>query len=362
LHLWQIQHFPNNRHGLRSLTGRNGVGSASAPAATADAAQSPPSLSGGRQPSERARNAHDDSGLTVGARIQGADAPRSVGILLILTVLAFANAASAQDPKPNPAADYVRRAHLALVARQTIQADIDEVVNLSDPPFRMTGSYASAGLRTRLSYTVKLSGGASGSLLEVCDGERLWSVTELPGSTRVTRRDVRQILAAVESAKARPDRAAAVDLALGGLPALLASLQRSMQFDALKEETSDGRKLVVIQARWKPDIVKRLGGDASGNNLPAHIPDIARIYFAADTAFPEEVLYLKKNDDAKKVTYRKLLDLRFQNVRLDEPVDDKAFEFTPPNNVEPEDVTRQYLEQLFPPEPTPATERGASAP
>ena len=248
----------------------------------------------------------------------------------------------------NPAEDYVRRAHLALVSRQSIRAEIDEQVNLTDPPFRMTGTYVSAGLRTRLSYTVKLYGGATGSLLEVCDGERLWSVTDIPGAQRVTRRDVRQILAAVQNAKSQPDRGAAVDLALGGMPALLASLQRSMKFDAITEETADGRKLVVVQGRWKPEVAQRMGGDQSGGGLPLHIPDLTRIYFAADTSFPERVLYLKRPEEKK--TYRPLIDLKFRNVVLDGPIDEKAFEFTPPENVEPEDVTRQYLEQLFPSE------------
>jgi hypothetical protein len=249
----------------------------------------------------------------------------------------------------NAAEEYLRRAHSALVARQSIQAEIHELVHLSDPPFHMTGTYVSAGLRTRLSYTVKLNSGATGSLVEVCDGERLWSVTELPGSKRVTRRDVRQILAAVQSAQGQPNRAAAVDLALGGLPALLASLQRSMQFDALAEETSDGRKLVIVQGRWKPEMAQRLGGDASGQGLPAHIPERVRIYFAEDTQFPERVLYLKRFEEKKP--FRPLVDLQFRHVQLDGPVDPKQFEFTPPENIEPEDVTRQYLEQLFPPEP-----------
>jgi len=267
-----------------------------------------------------------------------------LGFLVLLALPLYA-----QDAKPNPAEEYVRHAQLKLVSRQTVQAEIDELVQ-TDPPFHMTGTYASAGLRMRLNYQVKLGGGAGGSLLEVCDGERLWSVTTLPGTKRVTRRDVRQILAAMETAKTRPDRAAVVDLALGGLPALLASFQRSMAFDALKEETIDDRKFMVVQARWKPDVAQRFGGDASGGRLPPHVPDLARIYFAADTEFPVRILYLKKPEDKK--IFKPLLDLQFRNVVLDGQVDDKLFEFTPPDDVEAEDVTQQYLEQLLPPEPS----------
>jgi hypothetical protein len=280
---------------------------------------------------------------------------QSLGFLLVLMALPIT--LHAQDAKPTPADEYVRHAHLTLLSRQTIQADIDELVQ-TEPPFHMTGTYVAAGLRTRLSYNVKLSGGATGSLLEVCDGERLWSVTTLPGAKRVTRRDVRQILQAIETAKTRPDRAAIVDLAMGGLPALLASLQKSMVFDAMKEETIDERRMVVVQARWKTDVARRFGGDAAGGNLPPHIPDMARIYFSADTEFPVRFLYLKRPEDRK--TYKTMLDLQFRNVVLDGPVDDKHFEFTPPEDVEPEDVTRQYLDQLLPPEPG-AKEKAANA-
>jgi hypothetical protein len=218
-------------------------------------------------------------------------------------------------------------------------------VHLTDPPFHLTGSYASAGLRTRLSFTVKLNSGATGSLLEICDGERLWSVTDIPKSKRVTRRDVRQILAAAEQARTQPDRALAADLALGGVPALLASLQRSMQFDGLKEESVDGRSLVIVQGRWNEEWRQKLGGD----QLPPHVPDLVRVYFASEALFPERIVYLKKADD--KNYYRPLVDLQFRKVVLDAPLDDKLFEFTPPENVEPEDITRQYLDQLFPPKP-----------
>jgi len=323
LHLWQIRHFPNNAQSLRRLTWRQPAIGRSRSAGTAD----------------EVRGGHFDCSVL---RVP-------LSALLLVLILPLTSLAQDAKSKSNPADEFVHRAHMALVARQTIQAEIYELVQ-TDPPFHMTGSYASAGLRTRLSYSVKLNGGATGSLLEVCDGERLWSLTELPGQKRVTRRDVRQILAAVDSAKSRPDRAAAVDLALGGLPALLSSIQRSMQFDAVKDETVDDRKFVVVQARWKSDVAQRLGGDAQGANLPPHIPNLVRIYFDADTQFPERFLYLKKPEDKK--TYKTYLELQFRKVVLDGPVDEKLFEFKPPGDVEPEDVTRQYLEQLFPPEPT----------
>ncbi len=252
----------------------------------------------------------------------------------------------AQTSKP---ADYLKTAQQKLGQYRSIRAEITELVGLTDPPYKMTGTYLAAGLKLRLHFQAKLPSGATGQLIEICDGDRLWGLTELPGSKRVTRRDIRQILAAVEASKMRPERAAAVDLALGGLPALLTSVQRTMDFDGMKEETIDGRPVVIVQGKWNEEWLGKLA-DKQGE-LPPHIPHALRLYFAADTAFPERLLYLKQQPNKK---YKPLLDLQFRNVVLDGPVDDREFDFTPPEDVEPEDVTRQYLDQLFPPEEKPA--------
>ncbi len=293
MHLWQIRHIPNVASNLRRLFDRH-------------RSHTPLALCG-------------------------------TLIALFTTSTSFA-----QSAKPT---DYLKAAQQAIGQHRSIRAEVVETVGLTDPPFKLTGTYLAAGLKLRLSYQSKLPSGAAGSLTEVCDGERLWSLTELPGSKRVTRRDIRQILAAVESSRMKPERAAAVDLALGGLPALLTSLQRTMDFDAMKEETVDQRGVIVLQGKWNEEWLGKLAGKKG--EFPPHLPEAVRIYFAADTKFPERLLYLKLQPNKK---YKPLLDLQFRNVVLDGPVDDREFDFTPPENVEPEDVTRQYLDQLFPSE------------
>jgi hypothetical protein len=280
----------------------------------------------------------------------GANGARSIGLaagLLGVLALVLPGFVSGQEPAPpGSPADLLAAAHQRLIGHTHIRADLQELVAVKEPPFRMSGSYVSAGLKLRLEFTAKLPGNVQGSLLEVCDGERLWSVTELPGGTRVTRRDVRQILAAMEQARGRPEQAATVDLALGGLPALLTSLTRSMQFHSVKAESLSGRGFWVLSGKWKPDVVRQLtGSDAA--KLPPHIPEAVRVYLAQETLFPERIVYLRLPSGGGGL--KPVLDLRFTNVVLNGPIDAQEFEFTPPENVEPEDVTRQYLDQLFPP-------------
>jgi len=242
------------------------------------------------------------------------------------------------------ASDLLKRSHAQLISHQSLRADVQELAHLTSPPLQMTGTYLSAGIKLRLEYRVKLAGGVEGELLEVCDGERLWSLLELPNSRKVTRRDVRQILAAAERAQGRPDRAAAVDLALGGLPGLLTSLQRSLEFDSVKEEMFEDQPVLTLTGRWNPQLAQQLGGDAQQPRFPPHIPEAARLSLAKETLVPVRLAYLKRTEQGVRL----LLDLRFRNIVLDGPVSDKDFDFTPPEGVEPEDITRDYLRQLFP--------------
>jgi hypothetical protein len=283
------------------------------------------------------------------------------GALSAALLALWCGVVGAQDPAPATpnATELLATAHQRLLSHSHIRAELHEVVAIKHPPFRMSGSYVSAGLKLRLNLNVKLPGGVQGALLEVCDGERLWSVTELPGSTRVTRRDVRQLLAAMDQAKGRPDRAAAIDLALGGLPALLTSLSRTMQFQSVKAETRSDREFWMVSGKWRAEFLRQLTGSDDKTPLPTHIPDAVRVYLAQDTLFPEQIVYLKQLSDGEG--YRPLLELKLTNVVLNGPVDSREFEFTPPANVEPEDVTRQYIEQLFPSPPTTKPSSGEPA-
>jgi hypothetical protein len=82
------------------------------------------------------------------------------------------------------------------------------------------------------------------------------------------------------------------------------------------------------------------------------------VYLAQETLFPERIVYLRLPSGEGGL--KPVLDLRFTNVVLNGPVDAQEFEFTPPENVEPEDVTRQYLDQLFPPPGKDASATGSS--
>lgn len=251
------------------------------------------------------------------------------------------------ESKPSPAKDFFDRVRQELPNHQAIKADLTQVVSIGNQHFKIDGEYLSAGKKLKLRYTVVPDQGVKSEMLEVCDGKELWTKLELPDSLRVTHRNVQQIVQAALVASKRdvPDTAISVELGMGGLVALLASLERTMQFDAIKEDDGDGNRRTVIQGRWKKEVFDQIAKDKEGA-LPAHMPDLVRLYVNTTTLFPEKLLYLKKIP-AKK-TYKQLVSLEFRNVEFDGSIDEATFKFDiPPGNV-PEDVTKQFLDRLTP--------------
>ncbi len=230
--------------------------------------------------------------------------------------------------------------------RRSISADLVETVAMGSQRFKATGRFVTLGSQLRLEFQVSLGEKSSGSLLEISDGETLWSVTELVGTKRVTRRDVRQIAAAAEAfAQSRQDSSARwlPELGTGGLIGLIASMERTMTFSMQPLVGEQAEQFAVVEGRWKPEFRRRF---TPGDNdpLPEQIPESVRLFIDRQTYFPQRIAYLKAA--AGKSPVRSILTLDFKNVVLDGPVDTTLFEFFPPEGVIPEDITRDYLNLL----------------
>ncbi|WP_373652602.1 outer membrane lipoprotein carrier protein LolA [Schlesneria sp. DSM 10557] len=252
--------------------------------------------------------------------------------------------ASQLDP-----AEFFKQVRQELQTHQSVKADLSQSVSIGDQQFKITGQYLSSGnsaegMKLMLNYSVVPDQGVTGQILEVCDGKELWTVLTLPDLKRVTLRNVLQIqkAAAAASKKSIPDSTLNAELGLGGLNALLASLERTVDFDVIKEEASEGGPRTIIQGKWKSEILQRFP-KGKDNSLPAFVPDLVRLYVNSENLFPERLLYLKRQPESKKL--RPLVNLEFRNVELDTPVDDDAFKFDIPDVV-PEDVTKIYLDRI----------------
>lgn len=255
-----------------------------------------------------------------------------------------------EAPSDSPAAESAEaraildQARQRLLSYQTIKAKLVETVALGQRRFTVQGIYLqgrSSDLKLRMEFRVKL-GDTEGSILEVCDGQVLWTQHHIGTETRITRRDVRQILNAASESGA-PENFVTVELGFGGLPGLFASIGKSMQFDQLSDETIDGQKVVVVEGGWQSDMLKLWKGNNANAALPDYVPTRVRLYFDPETLFPRRILYLRRN--AEQIL-RPIVSLDFRDVQTDVPVPADAFKFTPPDGVFPEDLTKQFLDQI----------------
>ena len=258
------------------------------------------------------------------------------------------------EKQPSAAEEFLQKVRQELPKHQSIKAEMVQLVAIGDQKFKINGEYLSAGKKLRLNYSVSPEQGVKGEMLEVCDGKELWTMLTLPDtqpSKRVTRRNVKQILEAaiIAEQNKKTEDTVSVELGLGGLTALFASLDRTMDFDGIKEDEVEGTPRTIIQGRWKKDRFQKFAKDKD-NNLPLFIPDMVRIYVNTRTMFPEKILYLKQQPQKK--TFKALVSIEFHHVEFDGPVDDDAFAFSFPDEIVPEDVTRQYLERMTNPGPT----------
>lgn len=260
-----------------------------------------------------------------------------------------------QDPQ---AADLVRQARDRLFNHQTVSADMEQLVSLGAYKFASSGKYFSgSGFKSRLEYEVKLAQ-MQGRFLEVCDGQilhtrrQIGKVSNNPLSTEVpkielSRRDIQKILKETRQNLDKPEALQAAEIGIGGLPAVLASLESAMTFDAIRPEAIEGQDYLVVQARWKneerTELMTGLGPMAS--QIGGFIPDLVRIYFVKETLFPAKILYLKTASEVRQ-TYRPMVTIEFTNIKIDEPLPQNTFVYVAPPGVEERDETGIYLQMI----------------
>ena len=283
------------------------------------------------------RGAQEDSPNGSKAEKQSADSGKRAGNTA-------PKALSQDEPGPESpdAKAALEQARQRLKSYRSITAKLQESVSLGSRRFTVKGAYwQGADLKLRLEFQVKL-GDTEGSVREICDGQVLWTQHHVGADTRITRRDVSQIQQAAAGAGLTDNRLI-VELGFGGLPGLFASIEKSMKFDKYKEESTDGKNVVVLEGGWRPEMLKTWKRDNPKAPLPDYVPARIRLYLDAETLFPRRILYLNRN--AEQVL-RPMVSLDSTEVQTNVPVPADAFKFVPPEGVFPVDLTQEFLDQI----------------
>jgi outer membrane lipoprotein-sorting protein len=256
------------------------------------------------------------------------------------------------------AEEVFQQARERLFEHESVQAKMSQLVSLGEYKFRSSGAYlAGEGFKYRLEYQVELAD-LQGSFLEVSDGQILHtrkqitqaegtSLTAAAAEVELTRRDIQRILRETRENLDVPEALHAAEIGLGGLPAILASLERSMTFDAVREQTLDGRDYTVLQGAWdeerRDELMEGLGGVAG--QIAGFMPDLVRVYFERETLFPERFVYLKLISEERQ-SYRPMLTIEFTEVKLGESLPAQAFIYVAPPGMEERDETAFFLQMI----------------
>ncbi len=165
---------------------------------------------------------------------------------------------------------------------------------------------------------------------------------------RVTRRNIRDVLAAAGEARSYGTDAALRDLGVGGIKALLGRIQSDMEFAPVQESVINGIHFYTLIGRWTPEALTRLFNVPEGTEvLPAeHLPEYVLVLIDAESLLPRRVQYLKRRNTPDASQVRPIVTLDFRSIELNKAVDDSTFAFTPPEGVSEEDVTEQTIDLI----------------
>ncbi|MCH2200356.1 MAG: hypothetical protein MK102_00180 [Fuerstiella sp.] len=257
-----------------------------------------------------------------------------------------------------------------LEALQYLQCNLYEYVHLSELRFYARGQYAQAGNnRVRVEFkifpirgvrqtdkaTLELGGEPedtgkqqpTGELTQVSDGNSLWTYWKNGDVTRLTRRDIQEILkVASESEKFDADHMLA-DLGTGGLQSLIARLQLGMEFGKVREQSLDGSRLLVISGRWTAESLKKyFNVEDRTATRPNWMPEYVRVYVDADAMLPRRIQYLKRHPNPEEKRVRPLITLDFRAMTITDTVDESQFHFEAPEGELELDETSRTIEMI----------------
>ena len=274
--------------------------------------------------------------------------------------------APADASKTRSPATELKRARDQLLKCSSISANLVETVSVLEKGYKAEGRYLQRALKPnnwhmRLELVVKI-GESQGSLLEVCDGEVLWTRMEIDlGRKRsvkegkditITRRNVAEIMSAARKiGDQKIETSLIASMGLGGLPGLIASIEENMKFSSIKEDTLREQPVLVIQGTWTDSYASKLraGQQRQGGGsslLPVYVPDSVRLYFDRETGFPHRIEYRKKVPG--RDVQRPMVTLDFLDVALNQPINNSEFDYEPPAGTQPQELTKFFVDRLTP--------------
>lgn len=285
---------------------------------------------------------------------------------------ASAPAPAPQPPADLPAADEIlNQARTRLEGLDSLECDLQQTAMIGGMKVLAAGRYTEAsGNRVHLIFrmypmtTAKaddLKAAAldappaelkpetnQGELQQISDGTVVYTSWKNGDTVRVTRRNLQDIQTAAASATGFESGSVAMDLGVGGLRSLISRLQTSMVFAPVRRVSAGDRALLEVTGRWSDRVRRELFGLPENTFVDARpwVPEYCRIYVDQETLLLRRIQYLKHSPNPSDKLARPLLTLDLRNLKLNGPVNDELFRFTPPENTTVEDQTDAVINAI----------------
>ena len=185
-------------------------------------------------------------------------------------------------------------------------------MRICDEVLRGKGSYWQQGVgnlrRTRWELETTLVGADPAYVVQVYDGEYVWTDRKLPGARKVTRvgmEAIRREVNALNAAGQGGGIAGFSDAAArGGLSQLVTSLARCFTFSSPQPMQLGERTMLAVIGTWKPEQLEREWAGLSTKppaEWPTHLPHHVLLYIDSSELFPYLIEY-RGGENAELVT------------------------------------------------------------
>jgi outer membrane lipoprotein-sorting protein len=276
-----------------------------------------------------------------------------------------------QEP-PTEAELLIERAIKEIAKFKSVAADLVQSVQMLNLSYSIKGRYMMApNSRVYLRLTVSGLPDATGTTLQVCDGETLWDYQQVLTNQSYRKLSVKPILERLNSPDLDPNikSRASMQMGLVGPEILLLNLRKTLRFEQKPEEgvLEDGRKVWILHGTWRTR-QGLVGPDSRPVNgvgmLPPYIPATATLYLGKDYWPYKLVLAGQKpstlfdtrriGPDGKIVGAKSSMErvvptsieLVYTNVKLNVAIKADEFAFQAPPSAPVDDSTEAFVRGL----------------
>jgi hypothetical protein len=196
---------------------------------------------------------------------------------------------------PTDAEKFIDASIQKVRALQSISADITQTAEILNQKFELKGQYLKApNQKIRMQLTLSGLDSATGSMLQVCDGEILWDVQQVLDSQSYRTRRIGDILKKVNDPRMDVTLREQILAQLGfaGPESLLVGLRKSIKFETMTDDTLNGKKVVIVQGEWKDRSSLVAPGQPPlpmNAPLPAYVPSIVRAWIGKEDGWPYQL-------------------------------------------------------------------------